>query len=904
MRRSSRIAKLSATTACVLMAAAAAPVAAAAAPIGWNSLHSGTRADLNAVSFSDVRHGHAVGSDGTILATADSGTTWTRQYACAASTPCLSSSRDHLGDTLLSVSFVDASHGWATGSGGTILATADGGATWTPQLACQETSAAVVRQYCNQLSADRVTVDLHGVSFVDATHGWAVGDKETILATTDGGRIWVQQIACLWGPTGSGIDRPCPARPDDLLPQELRSVSFVDDSYGMAVGSDGFAVATADGGQAWTRVTGSGALTLQSVSEVVRGDPDPTEQVATKQSSTRMDTAHAVGLGGTLEVSGPKGVYWYGTPGEDRFSSQPPASEADLNAVAFCDRLNGVAVGANGTIERTTDEGAAWHTEPSGTPASLHGVALPDANDAFVVGDGGVILALHTQPVGLAVTAVSSRQLSTGGGMPITITGKGFTAADEVSFGKAWAAGFSVDSDHQITAVPPPLPRGRLHITVSSRGMTTVESEADLVSMVPPGGGTWTTLGSCPAGCDGSVVRLRDGRVLAAGGHPTPDAYTETQPTTAAAIFDPRTNSWIATAPMHIPRMEQTAVLLADGRVLVAGGLGHNDSSSVDGTASAEIYDPATGHWTMTGSMVQVRWNFASLLLPNGIVLVAGGGVNHYGVDNANSAEVYDPHTGRWRATGAMSNDRAQNALLLLRDGKVLTVGSLDNDASAELYDPATGRWTPTGTMVGTARADVTATQLADGRVLVSGGRYVPPYSGRAPTVYPFAEIYDPTTGSWRPTGPMVVPRYDHDAVALPDGRVVVVGGAERTFRYCPPCDPLSDVEIYDPISGSWSQVIPAPHEESSPNATLLADGSVLVTGADGATDVFRPEPTPAEAAANSTGWVIPLIAAVLAILLATTGVVVLVAGRRRRPPPGRPPRPAPLRERPTVVMR
>lgn len=891
------------TAALVATALAGGAASSASTPpaVGWNTLHSGTSADLNAVWFPDAQHGHAVGGGGTILATADGGAKWTRQYACALSSPCLATSRDRVTNTLLAVDFVDAFHGWATGADGTILATNDGGTTWTAELACQETSIAVVRQYCNQLSADRVTVDLHGVSFADATHGWAVGDKETILNTSDGGHTWVQQIACLWGPTGSGIDRPCPARPDDHPPQDLRSVSFVDDSYGMAVGEGAFAVATADGGQAWTRVTASGELTLLSVTEVARGDPDPTQHVITKQSSERMDTAHAVGLGGSLLISGGKGVSWYGTPGEDRFTSQPPASEEDLNAVAFCDRLNGVAAGEAGTIERTTDEGAAWHTEPSGTTAALRDVALPDANDAFAVGAGGAIVASHTVPVGLAVTGVSSRQLSTGGGLPITITGKGFTGADEVSFGKAWAAGFSVDSDHQITAVPPPLPPGSVHITVSARSMTSQVTDANNVTIVPPGGGTWTTVGSCPTSCDGSVVRLRDGRVLVAGGHPTPDAYTDIQPTNAAAIFDPKTGSWTAIAPMHVPRMEQTATLLADGRVLVAGGF--NNPGAGESTATAEIYDPTTGSWTMTGSMGQVRYNFSSVLLPNGRVLVAGGGLNHYGLDNANSAELYDPRTGRWSPTGSMHNDRAQNALLPLRTGKVLTVGSSDNDASTELYDPATGRWTPTGSMLGTERTDVTATLLADGRVLASGGRYNPPYSGRAPTVYPFAELYDPTTGSWQPTGPMLVPRYDHAGVALPDGRVVVVGGAERTFRYCPPCDPLSDVEIYDPISGSWSQVTPTPEAESSSTAVLLADGSVLVTGMDGATALFHPAQPPIEAAGSRPGSVVPLIVAVLAITLATSsGLLWLI--RRRHPPSGQPPRPASPGERPAATAR
>ena len=867
-----------------------APSLRAAADSGaWSAQSSGTTADLLAVSFPDAAHGHAVGSGGTILATADAGRHWAPQYACALSSPCLASSRDLVTRRLLAVDFVDALHGWAAGDAGTILATTDGGRTWTSQLACAETSIEVVRQYCNPLSADHVTVGLHGLSFVDPLHGWAVGGKETILVTADGGRNWVEQIACLWDEPFGGVTRPCPPRPGDDTPRDFLAVSFVDAEHGMAVGTHGRAAVTGDGGQSWARAPGA-LLDLRAVTMLVRGyeNPaqDPTEH---HQPSERQDTTHAVGVGDALLVTGLKGTYWYGTGGSDEFTSQPPASDQDLNGVAFADRLTGIAVGDGGTIERTRSEGAVWRTDPSGTQAALRGVALPDANDAYAVGDGGVIRAMHTVPSGLAVTSVSPRQLPTSAQLPVTIAGSGFTGADEVNFGTAWARGFTVDSDRQITAMPPPLPAGPVHVTVTNHGMTSAVAAANAVTYVRPGGGTWTSTGQCPERCDGPAVLLRDGRVLIEGGHTNAVYQDRADTTPAAELYDPASGRWTPTAPMHMPRLQHTATVLRDGRVLVVGGWTKPGSDQM--TASAEIYDPATGRWTLTGSMHAPRFDFAAVLLPGGRVLVAGGGSSGWYVST--TAELYDPATGRWSETGSMHGPRIHATLLLLRTGKVLVIGNGGNDPSAELYDPGTGRWTETGGLE-VPRSRVTATVLQDGRVLVAGGRYLPDTPAAA-APYSFAEIYDPTTGSWRPTGPMVFARVNHAAVVLPDGRVVVVGGANLTMRYCPPCDPMSDVEIYDPAASVWSVVTPMHEARGNPTAVLLADGGVLVTGEDGASETFHAALTPAEAAASSTGWVVPLVAALaVSIAVATAVVVVILRRRRRRRPPGPRPRTPP----------
>jgi hypothetical protein len=328
---------------------------------------------------------------------------------------------------------------------------------------------------------------------------------------------------------------------------------------------------------------------------------------------------------------------------------------------------------------------------------------------------------------------------------------------------------------------------------------------------------TWTATGSMiEARSRYTATLLANGKVLVAGGN-----------TATAELYDPANGTWTATGAMTTAHYGHTATLLGDGRVLVAGG----------DTAVAELYDPATETWTATGNMVSFWFpGFTATLLADGRVLVAGQGGRNPDV-NPKAPEVYDPATGAWTATRKMVTPRSGHTATLLGDGTVLVAGGgccggKIYQSSAELYNPATGRWTATGDMGvvrggsasnGAAGAHA-ATLLADGRVLVTGGFG----QWNRSVVWASAELYNPGSGTWTATGSMGGARLGHISIQLADGRVLVAGG----FNTAPPAEiPVASAELYDPTTGTWNDTADLVEGRAGATATLLSDGRVLITG-------------------------------------------------------------------------
>jgi len=325
-----------------------------------------------------------------------------------------------------------------------------------------------------------------------------------------------------------------------------------------------------------------------------------------------------------------------------------------------------------------------------------------------------------------------------------------------------------------------------------------------------------------------TATMLPNGKILVAGG------YGGSGFLNSAELYDPNTGTWSVTGSLSVARYLPTATLLPNGKVLVAGGYSNTAPPSFGITDSAELYDPATGTWSVTGNLTTHRAWHSAALLPNGKVLLAGGAGGSNNSSILNTAELYDPATGTWSVTGSLIAARYGHTATLLQNGNVLIAGGSDDGdlastlASAELYDPAIGRWSNTANL-NRSRVLHTATLLPNGKVIVAGGYDWPPISLNS------AELYDPATGTWSITGNLNTARDSHTATPLPNGQVLVAGGYDWNRGF--PSGDLNSTELYDPPTGAWNNTAHLNTARYSHTATLLQNGKVLVAGGFNNTD-------------------------------------------------------------------
>jgi large repetitive protein len=307
-----------------------------------------------------------------------------------------------------------------------------------------------------------------------------------------------------------------------------------------------------------------------------------------------------------------------------------------------------------------------------------------------------------------------------------------------------------------------------------------------------------------------TLVPLPDGRLLVVGGslYRRSDEGCLNEPTTNVTLWDPLTNITLPAGSLREPRISPGGVALADGRVLVFGGTEPEESHDPhpERLASAEVWDPSTNSFTLVGPMADARSSATATLLADGRVLVVGGVGVSWECDGdpddftgysctalrpaLASAEVWDSGTGLFTQAGSLAAPRTGHTATLLADGRVLIIGGRADDdswrgpdhVSAEIWDPATDNFRPAGTLP-EPRPLHTATLLDDGPVLVVGGAQ--------------SLVWDPASGEFAGDAWLAEPRLGHSAAPLSDGSVLIVGGivAKPGWEY------LLSAEIYQPVA-------------------------------------------------------------------------------------------------------
>jgi hypothetical protein len=314
----------------------------------------------------------------------------------------------------------------------------------------------------------------------------------------------------------------------------------------------------------------------------------------------------------------------------------------------------------------------------------------------------------------------------------------------------------------------------------------------------------------------------------------------------SSEVWNFRTMTVTAGATMGTARALHLAVPLQNGKVLLVGGA--DDTGTV--LASCELYDPATNGYAPTGSMSTARVLHAACRLADGRVMVAGGTSSLVDTTAAitntlNTTQFYDPNTGTWSNGPNLGGRRLAPALTLLSNNQVMVSGGVEvglflgipvsavSTTAVQRWNPATNAWTNGPAMpVGRAGHQYNQVTLADGRVLLTGGTFVPNLLGAAnATPVAAADVYNPTTNSWQSTT-MASPRALHTATRLPNGDVLVCGGAQGTLTAPSSID---GVELFSASGNGWTTLPNLTSPRSGHVAAALPDGTVVLVGGQGA---------------------------------------------------------------------
>src|SRR5438132_1552101 len=373
-----------------------------------------------------------------------------------------------------------------------------------------------------------------------------------------------------------------------------------------------------------------------------------------------------------------------------------------------------------------------------------------------------------------AVTSLSPPSATAGAaGQTLTINGSGFMATSTVTYNSV---------PHTATFVS----ASQLTISLTTADQATVGSYSVVVTNPSPGGGASNTATFTVA-----PVVPATAAVLVVGGQTT----ASMAPLTSGEIF--ASSAFTSAGNMSAARYQPTASLISAGATILIAGGANASGSAINTAETFQVASKAFGATTL--SMLCAHKGHTATVLQNGKVLIAG----RTGVTISPCAELYDPVAGTFTRTGNMTTPVSDHAAVLLANGKVLiVVSSVDRSgciscaatSSAELYDPGTGTFSATGPM-NAARSSPTATLLPSGKVLVAGGG-VTPSGGPVRT----AELYDPVADTFTSiASTLSVERQFHTATLLPNGKVLLAGGLTTAGSVV-----TATADLYDPATNTF----------------------------------------------------------------------------------------------------
>jgi hypothetical protein len=406
------------------------------------------------------------------------------------------------------------------------------------------------------------------------------------------------------------------------------------------------------------------------------------------------------------------------------------------------------------------------------------------------------------------------------GGEWVTLEGAGFASDARVYLGDGRAPTLFVNATTLKIQTPPGSP-GTVDISVEVGGKKTTRKSAweyQSAGLQKP----WKVIPMAVVrGENPAVSVMQDGRVLIAGGTTVPDDWDKSLDTAEIFVRDTEKVVAAANTMSGAPRWQDSAVTLLDGRVLVVGGGCLVDMSSCMGDPKlGHVFDPATNSFTPTaGSMSVGRAYTRAVLLPDGRVFIASG--------NDPSVEIYDPATDSFQQVAHAQLHR-WGFVVRLRDGRVLMGAGDGGVTAAELFDPDTDTFTATGSLA-QGRSMLTAHTLPDGRVMVIGGSSQS--AGGIQDPLDSIELYDPSAGTFS-TAPykLSIGRTWQAGALVRDGTVLSMGGY-TTSGSC--ASSVGTVDQIDPVAGTVTAFDPLPDSKVATewNAVTLLDGSIVAVG-------------------------------------------------------------------------